>query len=373
MSRVLVISQLPPPIHGSTVMTKSFLQVLDDLGHEWRLVDRRFSASVADVGKFSIRKCVSGVSMPPRLMSQLIRFRPRTVVFFVTNRKFSFVVDWALSEVLRRFPIRRINYLHTVGFEAIAASNSVFAWMTHRLLGSADWTVCLGPSLASDITSWVDESRIKFIENTVSDLPRELGTRDPINPPLVLYLSNLIPEKGAGTFVDVAITLAAQVPEAQFIVAGATADQAFTDSLTKKIELAGLTDRIELPGAITDQFEKWRLLRDASVLVFPSVYPFEAQPLTILEALSVGTPVVAFDVGGVRDILRHGEDGCLLPIGDETGVLVSTKHLLGSPKNAADERFTMSEFSSKWAHVLEESCGRVRALHSDAGTGGLDD
>lgn len=113
MSRVVVISQLPPPIHGSTIMTETFLRTLDELGHNWRLVDRRSSSSVAEVGKFGFRKLASAFWMPFRLLREMLSFHPVAVVFFPTNRTFSFLVDWALSEVLRWFRVRRINYLHT--------------------------------------------------------------------------------------------------------------------------------------------------------------------------------------------------------------------------------------------------------------------
>lgn len=352
MSRVVVISQLPPPIHGSTVMTKTFLQTLDKLGHDWRLVDRRFSTSVAEVGKFSLRKLASAAWMPFRLLHTMASFKPDVVVLFATNRTLSFIVDWALSEVLRWFPARRINYLHTIGFKCLADRGRAFGWLVARLLGSAETTVCLGPTCAKDLTGWVDESRIVFIPNTVVDHPNALTERDPDASPLVLYLSNLIPEKGAETFVDLAIELAPALPDATFVVAGATADRTFTDTLLAKVTTAGLSSHVQFAGAITDQRKKWRLLSDASVLVFPSTYKYEAQPLTILEALSVGTPVVAYDVGGIRDVLRDGADGRLLPIGDMLGMLKAVRSLARAAARTPDSRFTADSFSLNWESAL---------------------
>lgn len=369
MTRVVVISQLPPPVHGSTVMTKVFLQTLGDLGHEWGLVDRRFSRSVAEVGALRLRKLGSAMWMPFRLLRMMRSFRPEVVVFFATNRTYSFLMDWVLSEVLRWFPARRINYLHTVGFEALADRSRIFAWLVGRLLGSAGATVCLGPALARDVTRWVDESHIVFIPNTIADRPDNLGHRDPEAPPLVLYLSNLIPEKGADTFVELAIKLAPSVPAATFVVAGATADQSFTDSLVAKVEASGLSTSIHFPGAITDQHEKWRLLRDATVLVFPSAYRFEAQPLTILEALSVGTPVVAYDVGGIGDLVLPSSAGWLVALDDSLGLERAVREALSNaanPVGVADAtrshyecEYARDTFRRRWQVLISEAACAV--------------
>lgn len=364
MTRIAVISQLPPPIHGSTVMTRTFLQSLESLGHEWRLLDRRFSTSVGDVGKFRLRKVVSAAWLPVRLVGMLLCFRPAIFVFFATNRTLSFLVDWVLSELLRGFKVPQINYLHTLGFEALATRNRVFAWMVKRLLRSADITVCLGPTLAKDITRWVQESRIVYIPNTVAEQPADLGEREPRATPLVLYLSNLIPEKGADVFVDLAIELATELPDATFIVAGATADQRFTDSLVAKATNAGLGSRVQFPGAITDQAQKWCLLLEASVLVFPSTYPFEAQPLTILEALSVGTPVIAYDVGGIRDVLQDSTSGVTVPCGNFAELVANTLAITTSrtvPQHIASrlacrhDGSALAEYESAWRRVLIEA------------------
>ncbi len=172
--------------------------------------------------------------MPFRLLFTMFRRRPQFVVFFATNRTFSFLVDWALSELLRFFPARTVLYLHMLGFEALADRGRLWAWLVKRLFGSSDTVVMLGPSLASDITRWVDEADIAFVPNTVFDKPDDLDTRDPDAPPVILYLSNVMPEKGADVFVDSALALIRELPSAAFVLAGATADQEFTDSLASR-------------------------------------------------------------------------------------------------------------------------------------------
>lgn len=344
-------------------MTRQLLQTLDELGHEWRLVDRRFSTSVADVGVFTARKVFSAAWMPFRLLAALVTFRPTAVVFFVTNRTFSFLVDWLLSEILRLFRLRRITYLHTIGFAPLARRGSVWAWMVARVLRSADVTVHLGPALAADIAEWVSESRIVSIPNTIPDHPVGIDDHTVETRGTVLYLSNLLPEKGADTFVDLAIALADDFPHLEFLAAGAPTDIAFADSLRAKIDHAGLSSRIRLLGAVTDHDAKWNLLRGAAAFVFPSTYPFETFGLVLAEALAAGTPIASYRIGALAPMIEDADAGFVVAVGDPSGLEDAVRSLLTDREHAADmasrgralyeRELTPARFRQRWAELLD--------------------
>jgi glycosyltransferase involved in cell wall biosynthesis len=345
-------------------MTKIFLETLDATGHEWRIVNRRFSNSVVEVGVFRLRKVASAVWMPFRLLASLLDFRPSIVVFFITNRTQSFLVDWALSELLRLFRVRRINYIHTVGFTSLAQRSRVLAWMVRRALQSAELTVHLSPSLSLDINRWVHESRIAFIPNTVQGAPNPHLADKAVVAPSVLYFSNLIPEKGAGAFIDLAIELTQEFRAVTFIAAGATADSAFADRLMEKIRDSGSQSRIIMTGAVIDQQEKWKLLLDASVLVFPSTYRFEAFPLVLVEALAAGTPVVTYRIAALSDQIENASAGIVAEAGASASLVIAVRSLLANPQYRAemgrraralyDTQFTLENYRLRWANVLTE-------------------
>lgn len=362
MTRVIVISQLPPPLHGSTVMTKALLDTFDRLQVDWRLLDRRFSATISDVGRFSLRKLLSAFAMPFRLVLLVLQFRPQGSIFFVTNRPFSFLVDWLLSEVLRPIVKARVVYVHTLGYTALAARGPIWRWLVGRLLSSASDIVCLGPSLVTDVAVWAPRATVTCIANTVSDYPDELRGPGRRANRTVAYLSNLIPEKGVSDFVDLAIMLRAVDPSIVFSIAGATPSASFAADLVERVRKSGNADGVSFLGPIVDPLEKWSFLRSASVLVFPSVYKFEAQPVTILEALAVGTPVAAYEVGGVADVIREGVDGYLVPPGDLVALRDRVTRLLNPPfdsdahrrriASGFQENFSRDAFESQWAALL---------------------
>lgn len=313
---VLVISQLPPPIHGSTVMTRTLLESLHRLGYSSQLVDRRFSRTVGSVGKFSTRKLLSAFWMPARLAKALVTTRPRTVIFFTTNRTMSFLVDVALGFLLRLSPARKIFYVHTLGYRALAHRNAAFGWLVQCLFRSANHVVCLSPSLGQDVSEFVDPTRITYIPNTIQDSPiAEIDYETERSQ--LLYFSNLVPEKGAADFVASAEILAALHDGVSFKVAGASVDDSFTTSLHEHVHAAGLENRIAFTGAVTSPEEKWSILAESIALVFPSTYKFEAQPLAVIEALAAGTPVLAFDTGALRDMVLDAHNGYVCPQNQE--------------------------------------------------------
>lgn len=357
--RVIVISQLPPPIHGSTVMTEVFLTCLSELELEWILVDRRFSASIDAVGKFTPRKVLAALGLMIRLVRALIPGPSKKVVFFCTTRSMSFVVDWILSELLRLSRVKSINYIHTQGFIDLAGRNALFHWMVRRLLTSASKTVCLSESLYPDVSPWVPRETVSFIANTPRDLP-VVQTDHSYDLRRVTFLSNLIAGKGIEVFLEISMELASKYPDVNFDVVGAPASDTQIAGLQKIVDDAGLSTRFHFAGPVHGP-EKWDYLHQSTLLVFPSRL-VEAQPLTIIEAFATGTPVVAFSLGGIVDLVLDGETGALVEPGSTQDMLRRIDGLLSSPellnqygRRASldfEERFSAANYTKRWSEVL---------------------
>jgi glycosyltransferase involved in cell wall biosynthesis len=358
---LLVISQLPPPVHGSTVMTEVFLTSLDRLNVNWTLVDRRFSASIDSVGRITLRKALAAVGLIGRLIRAIAGKHAATaIVFFCTTRPVSFFVDWMLSEIIRISRISTINYIHTRGYRDLAAKNVLLHLMVKRMLGVASQTVCLSPSLYSDISPWVPADTVSFIANTPRDMPTELGEHE-IDSRRVTFLSNLLPGKGIDTFLDIAIRLSPQHPDVVFDVIGASTDENQSLRLQAVARDAGVGERFNFAGAVYGD-EKWNYLRRSTLLVFPSQQMSEAQPLTIIEAFACATPVVAFKIEATVDLIVDGQTGVLVEPLSSSAMFGAVDTLLSSPdlltaygRQAASEfarRFSYETYQRQWSKVL---------------------
>jgi glycosyltransferase involved in cell wall biosynthesis len=129
----------------------------------------------------------------------------------------------------------------------------------------------------------------------------------------VLALGTVEPRKDLPTLVTAFDALAADDVDLRLVVAGQ--DGWGAEALTAAIAAAAHRDRIVRLGYVADQ-DRDDLLRGAAVYCFPSVY--EGFGLPPLEAMSVGTPVVATRAGSIPEVCGDGAD--LVDVGDPEGL-----------------------------------------------------
>jgi len=131
----------------------------------------------------------------------------------------------------------------------------------------------------------------------------ELGV--PAGAPLFATVAMLRPVKGLHYLLEAAARVLEQVPRARFVVIGDGAERARLEARSRALGLGAavrfLGTRHDIPA----------LLAAADIYVHPSL--FEALPVSMLEAMAVGLPVVATRVGGVPEIVAHGRTGLLVP------------------------------------------------------------
>ncbi len=139
--------------------------------------------------------------------------------------------------------------------------------------------------------------------------------------PVFAYLGRLKKYKG----VDIVLRSFAQcgVPEATLEIAGAGE---FRGELEQLAGTLGVAERVRFLGRI-DETEKCALLRRAWAFVFAS--PKEGWGITNLEAAASGTPVIASNSPGIRESVRHGETGFLVPHGNVAAMAESMRNLSG--------------------------------------------
>ena len=176
--------------------------------------------------------------------------------------------------------------------------------------------------------------------------------------PLFAYLGRLKKYKG----VDLVIRAFARVqhPDARLAIAG-TGD--YRGELERHAASLALADRVQFLGFISEA-EKVNLLRRAWSLAFAS--PKEGWGITNLEAAACGTPVVASDSPGLRESVRDGETGFLVPHGDVAAMGERLQRLahspdlvraLGTSGRRFAETFTWERAAAETAAHLAEVAG----------------
>lgn len=138
----------------------------------------------------------------------------------------------------------------------------------------------------------------------------------------VVVPGRLVHEKGHADFLDALAMLRAQGRRLSATLAG---HGPLRTSLEAQIRQLGLADCVTITGALPHS----RLLdvvEGASLVVVPS--RFEGFGLTALEAIALGRPVVATMVGGLPEVIEHGDTGWLVPPQDPAQLALAIGHMM---------------------------------------------
>jgi glycosyltransferase involved in cell wall biosynthesis len=194
------------------------------------------------------------------------------------------------------------------------------------------------------------------IANPVS-LPA--ANAEPREAALVAFAGRYEAGKGVHELLTAIAGLASLQPELALECAG-SGDR---DALEKRAHALGIADRVTLHGWI-DTTTRDVLLARATVFVLPS--HAEGLPISLLEAMAAGCPVIASAVGGVPDLIVDGVNGLLVPAGDAQSLAFAIHRVLRDPALAAQlSRAGRETVAQRFAP--EQSLVPLEALYSKLG------
>ncbi len=134
--------------------------------------------------------------------------------------------------------------------------------------------------------------------------------------------------------LDVFECLSETMPDLHLVCVGGkeATDAAWWDALQQRTSDLRNSDRVHWVGGVDHAaLEGWYAAADVMVL------PSDDEPFgrVLVEAMAMGVPVVAFDGGGVPEVVQHGKQGVLLPCGDVDGMVAAVAKLLGDTEMRA--------------------------------------
>lgn len=153
-----------------------------------------------------------------------------------------------------------------------------------------------------------DTQRVVRINGSGVDVERFARQPLPEGDPLFLFVGRLLTEKGILEFVEAARQVHQQSPSARFVVVGPHNPDLPHSIPAEQVEAWKREGIVEFAGGVTD-VRPW--LEKASVFVLPSYR--EGTPRSVLEAMSVGRPIITTDAPGCRETVLDGENGFLVP------------------------------------------------------------
>jgi phosphatidyl-myo-inositol alpha-mannosyltransferase len=260
------------------------------------------------------------------------------------------VVSWYAAEASRA---PTVGTFHTY-------STSRFAnGLTANFLGARRLYSKLHARIAvSEAARWTAErfygGRYRVVPNGVdlaSARPEAAGQDEGLR---LLFVGRPEERKGLPVLLRAFEALRRAGVDARLTVAGATREE--VEPLLLEAE------DVDVAGRVSEE-DKWRLLGEADVLCAPSLGG-ESFGMVLTEAFASGTPVVASDIAGYRDVVRPGEDGILVPPGSamELGEALralaldpARRRAMGKAARESSERFAWPRVAREVVEVYEEA------------------
>lgn len=307
--KILFIAPLPMPVTGQSLACQLFYSSLLDDGHAVKVIN--LSKGNLKNGASSVQRVLEIAKI---LMQVAIKRRHCDLVYFNTSESVAGNLKDLLIFVLLAGKLESTyTHLHGgAGMRELLSSKypllrSLNAFFLRRIAG----VIVLGERHTEMYKGLTAPSQIHIVENFAPDdlfindklleekFSHEVSVR-------VLFLSNLLPGKGYKELVS-AIQLLDPDVKSQLIFdfAGGFESEDDKDEFVGSID--GLSN-VTYHGSVHGR-KKTELLEQANIFCLPTYYPFEGQPISILEAYAAGCTVITTDHSGIFDIFTPEVNG----------------------------------------------------------------
>ncbi|MBI1619219.1 glycosyltransferase family 4 protein [Aquamicrobium zhengzhouense] len=331
---IIVIAPIPPPLDGASSVSKDVVNLLT----EERIAHRVFTMSPALGGGRAIYH-VSRLARYLRACLGVATARRSDQIYLSLAGGWGQVYDLAVVALAR---LRGLNvHFHHHNFTYVDRRAATFSAIIFAA-GERQFHYALCERMKELLEQQYPAIKnVSVISNEAwwpiaTDIP-------PSEAPLrrIGFIANITREKGVLNFLDLIRELRARGSNIEGWIAGPCTDKRLLSDVLARAEfLGGVEYRGPVYGSERDAF-----FREIDLLVFPTAYPNEAEPLVVLEAQRLGVPVAASDRGCIASMLGSAP-GLLL---DRDGREIAS---------LADKIIMLSENPTQMAHLRQS----VRSL-----------
>ena len=300
---VLLLAQLPPPVHGVTVVTRRVRDTLREM--QGVTVEQQWTggaASLEDVGRSSLAKAAQFARFVISLGVRALT-RPKVDIAYLTLAPWArtSIRDAILAACAKGLSRRTLVHVHGEGLDAILADTSLRARLTRRFLAGTELVAitarCRDTATRSNlfVRTW-------SLPNGSPDPGPRPGTasRTASDGLLCGTLGNLDPRKGVLRFVDaIAAARSAGISVNGRIVGDRTPHLSPAD-LADLINEKGLENIIRVEGPKYGK-QKTEFLHELDVFLYLSKH--DHAPLVLIEAMAHGAIPICLDTGGIGEIM----------------------------------------------------------------------
>lgn len=293
-----------------------------------------------------------------KLTNELMRIRP-DITISLLRREINFINEIKDgSKKIGELHVNRANYRNFEAGDSNAIKN-IFAkyWMRNLVshLKRLDRFVVL---TEEDKASWTELDNVEVIPDP---LAFDIDKASPLTNKRVIAVGRYVYQKGFDLLLQAWAKVEKQHPDWELAIYG-MGDRTPYEQIIEKMHID--RNRCHLNGP-TDNIKQEYL--NSSLFVFSS--RFEGFGMVLIEAMACGLPVISFDCPcGPKDIVRHQEDGLLVPSGDVAELsdaihkLLSDdalRHEMAKKAIVNVRRFELSEIAERWKNLYDTTSNKI--------------
>ncbi len=360
---LLLVAPVPPPMHGAAYATQLLLD--SSLAEHYTIIhiDARYVDAVSDLQGFSLAKVGRMLRYLGRMLKHCLRRRVDLVILEPAFYPGPFLKDSLFIIAARLLGPKVVAWYH-MNFSALRYEerHPLLRWYVARVLSLLHHGVCVGQALIDGLPASLDRRRLHYLHNGIPGMAAiDRQPKSDAAPLRVMYLSNMGVSKGWRVLFAAAQIACRSNERLEVHFYGSPMADSPLETIEEEFAKAEAPARIVYHGPVYGD-AKDRALREADVFCFPSMYPPEAFPLTILEAMSAGLPIVTTTVGAVAEAVDEGRGGCVVPQNDAPALAEALLALAADPERCASQgaynrrkferEFTVEAFGRRWSDFV---------------------
>ena len=202
--------------------------------------------------------------------------------------------------------------------------------LTTKALQSADWIVAVSKATKAEIIELFPSvsSNLSVIHNGLQ-MPELKPQPIPFSPPRLLCIGRLVPLKGFDLAIKAFVPIAERYPNSKLTIAGDGPARKELEHLRHELRV---NEAVKFLGSVDPQ-KIPELINQNTLLIMPSTY--ESFGLVAVQAAQMERPIVATNVGGLKEVILHNQTGLLVNNHDQKSLTENIVYLLENPKIAA--------------------------------------
>lgn len=382
---------MPPPVHGASMVGKYIKESeCVNSAFECTFINPTTARNLEDVNKFRWKKVMDVVRLIGHIKDKIHEFQPDIVYFTANATGIPFYKDWLIVKAIKtsllkeahRRPDGKVGQIvvHYHNKGVCTRQNKLVDNLLYRSFYKDIKVILLAESLYKDVEKYVKREDVMICPNGIPDLyhgkeriftnparTNSIPDKDITHTHTpytitILYLSNIMEEKGVWTLLDACRILKEQDVQFHCDFVGGWKDITL-ETFGARVDSLGLMGSVTAHGPKYGA-EKLPFLKEADVMVFPTYYHNECFPLVLLEGMMHELPCISTDEGGIPAIIEDGKTGYIVKAKDSQLLASKIENLANDrPKClnmgvAGRERFlnnfTQEIFENRITEILKQ-------------------